>query len=263
MSLIFLISFISVISTSAASLRQQTAVRCTKGELSYVCKGRGHFQGDSISTRDSRLGTSRHPGVCVCTTGGYTPQRPQHCCNSLEASCDACKQGVSVRRFCRTNPHYSYRGCERYNKPQRPQCCNSLEASCDACKQGVSVRRFCRANPHYSYHGCERYNKPQRPQCCNSLEASCDACKQGLSVRRFCRANPHYSYRGCERYIRPKRQWIPHRACLPSVTYRGRQIRGCAPPDSFTPDKTKWWCATNRPNLLGFLGNNWQYCTYG
>merc|ERR1719487_1582987 len=169
-SLIFLISFISA---GAASLRQQTAVRCTKGELSYVCKGRGHFQGDSISTHDSRLGTSRHPGVCVCTNGGYTPQH-----------------------------------------------------------------------------------------CCNSLEASCDACKQRLSVRRFCRANPHYPYHGCERFIRPKRQWIPHRACLPSVTYRGRRIRGCAPPDSFTPDKTKWWCATNRPNLLGFLGNNWQYCTY-
>merc|ERR1719157_176282 len=79
------------------------------------------------------------------------------CCNALEAKCDACKKGMSVKRFCLATPQYKYRGCEDW--PIKT-CCNALEAKCDACKKDMSVKRFCLATPQYKYRGCKRYQRP-------------------------------------------------------------------------------------------------------
>jgi len=67
-------------------------------------------------------------GECVDgweVTGSLTPF-VQRCCKINAAKCDACRKGLTVKKFCELNPSYAFPGCPK--KPKKVMCFQSSES---------------------------------------------------------------------------------------------------------------------------------------
>merc|ERR1712113_1341391 len=75
------------------------------------------------------------------------------CCQAVEASCEACKAGLTVDEYCKSNK--DMQGCGA-NTDEPKMCCEALTASCMSCSKGVTVEEFCKDNKEVV--GCDDGN---------------------------------------------------------------------------------------------------------
>jgi len=68
------------------------------------------------------------------------------CCDAEKAECLACKEAVTLVRYCEKFPEAV--GC-----PEPTACCEAMTASCLACKEGVTPAEYCEKHP--STDGCK------------------------------------------------------------------------------------------------------------
>merc|ERR1712083_633802 len=96
------------------------------------------YGGCPTNRRRSRWRPNRRPGNQIC-------------CMSMDASCESCRQGMTLDDFCLANPAWEYGGCP---EDEPLACCMSMDAGCESCRQGMTLDDFCLVTPAWEYGGC-------------------------------------------------------------------------------------------------------------
>ena len=143
------------------------------------------------------------------------------CCRENTATCQACLDDKSVRKFCKKDKNRDVPGCPFAG------CCRVFDAACLACEDDKSVRKFCKKDKNRDIPGCEKFHDGFTPRpCCLSghcnektckglsyeeggrpdYSAKCISCDLGISEEEFCKKEElkpdglDPSVSGCKKY---------------------------------------------------------------
>ena len=128
------------------------------------------------------------PKACKWTITAGSCASDTMCCQTEDASCQACRAGFSVQDFCLADPETD--GCPPKTTTKeavtKKMCCDGMEASCEACHADLTIEEYCAVNPDMD--GCPKI-------CCMAMEPSCLACAADQTIEEYCEDKPHMD--GC------------------------------------------------------------------